>query len=370
LNQSEHTVLILGGYGFFGQRIATALSKQGGIRTIIAGRRLSECKAVAVAIALPAENAVELDANDPKLAERLRELHVSTLIHTAGPFQNQDYVVARAAIEAKCNYIDLADGREFVANVEQLHSLASDANITVISGASSVPALSSAVINYHLPLFKTLESVRYGIASGARAPGIATMKGVFGYCGKPIHRLVEGMWSTTYGWLDIHRHAFPAPVGKRWLGSCDIPDLALFPKYYPSLKTVVFYAGFASSIGHLTVWFLASLVKAGMLKSVVPFAPMFSRISKWMEPMTSNKGAMFVELEGVGLDEQPLKRTWTLIAAQNHGPHIPCGAAIALAKKLATGDVLPKGAMPCIGLLTVSEYLDPILDLDLTIILS
>jgi hypothetical protein len=75
-----------------------------------------------------------------------------------------------------------------------------------------------------------------------------------------------------------------------------------------------------------------------------------------MEPFVSDKGGMFVSLEGIGMDGQALKLTWHLVAAQNHGPHIPCGASIALVQKLARGDVLPHGAMPCMGLLSVDDY--------------
>jgi hypothetical protein len=36
-----------------------------------------------------------------------------------------------------------------------------------------------------------------------------------------------------------------------------------------------------------------------------------------------------------------------------------------LARKLADGNVLPSGAMPCMGLLTVGEYLDALKGLDI-----
>src|SRR5205085_7181845 len=130
----------------------------------------------------------------------------------------------------------------------------------------------SAVIDQYAPQFTRLDSIRIGIASGARAPGIATVKGVFGYCGKPIRRWENGAWTTTYGWLDLQRHRFPHPVGTRFLGSCDVPDLEIFPKRYPSAKTVTFHAGFASNVGHLAVCSLAALTKAHVLTSVAPFA--------------------------------------------------------------------------------------------------
>ena len=76
--------------------------------------------------------------------------------------------------------------------------------------------------------------------------------------------------------------------------------------------------------------------------------------------LLSDKGGMFVTLEGPGLDGQPLALTWHLVAEQNHGPYVPCGAAVALTRKLASEGTLPAGAMPCVGLLGVDEYLAPL----------
>jgi hypothetical protein len=229
-----------------------------------------------------------------------------------------------------------------------------------------VPALSSAVIDRYLPRFGRLESIEIGISSGARSPGLATVKGVFSYGGKPIRSWQSGSWVNAYGWLNLHRHEFPKPLGKRWLGSCDIPDLELFPLRYPTVKTVTFQAGFASDLGHLVVWSLAGLVKAGIISDMSGFARSLNRLSRWIEPIVSDKGGMFVTLEGQGIDGTPLSTTWNLIAQSNHGPHIPCGAAIALARKIGSGIWLTKGAMPCMGLLTVEEFLEPLRDLDVS----
>jgi glutamyl-tRNA reductase len=42
-----HTVLVLGGYGFFGQRISAALASTGSLRVLIAGRDLARASATA-----------------------------------------------------------------------------------------------------------------------------------------------------------------------------------------------------------------------------------------------------------------------------------------------------------------------------------
>ena len=355
--QDMHTVMVLGGYGFFGARICGALAEDRNIRLLIAGRNAAKAQALAVQLGVNSQQGLMMDARDPQLAQQLLGLQVDTVIHTAGPFQGQDYAVAEAAIAAGANYVDLADGREFVAGIGTLDARAKARGIFLTSGASSLPALSSAVVDRYLPRFGRLDSIRMGIGSGARAPGAATMRGVFGYCGKPFLRLTQGEWHAVHGWLDMQRYRFPQPVGARLLSNCDVPDLALFPARYPTVRTVTFHAGFASAPGHLVVWAGAQLVRAGLLFSLAPMVAPLHAMSRWLEPLVSDKGGMFVALEGIGTDGKPLELAWHLVAAQNHGPHIPCGAAIALARKLARNAALPRGAMPCVGLLTVEEYL-------------
>ncbi|UGQ46714.1 saccharopine dehydrogenase family protein [Massilia endophytica] len=359
-----HTILVLGGYGFFGGRICAALHGNEDIRLLIGGRQLAKARSLCDELGLGHTHAVGIDARDPALAQRLAELQVNTVIHTAGPFQGQDYAVAKAAIAAGANYIDLADGRDFVANIGSLNAEAAARGVLVTSGASSLPALSSAVVDRYAPRFARLERIRHGIASGARSPGLATMTGIFSYCGKPFTRLHDGQWRSARGWLGLERYRFPHPVGNRLLGACDVPDLVLFPQRYPQLRSVSFQAGFASMLGHLVVWAGAQGVRFGLLRSMRSWARPLHRIARWMEPLVSDKGGMFVEMEGVGHDGAPLALHWHVLAARNHGPHIPCGAAIALARKLARGDALPRGAMPCVGLLSVEEYLGALKGLD------
>ena len=360
------TVLVLGGYGFFGHRICASLASDTSIRLLVAGRHLDRALQTARHLGLGTDQALLLDANHSDFGRLVKASGAEIVIHTAGPFQQQDYGVARAAIEAGCHYIDLADGRQFVAGISALDDEARKHNVSVISGASSVPALSSAVVDRYQPQFARLESIELAISSGARAPGLATVQGIFGYAGRPFHYLSNGEWATAHGWRGLRRHRFPAPLGPRWLCHCDIPDLELFPKRYPDVSTVSFEAGFASDLGHVVVWTLAGLVKAGALPSASPFAAPLNRLSRWIEPVVSHRGGMFVQLKGIGHDGKPLRITWNLVAQNNHGPHIPCGAAIALAQKLCGGGRLPSGAMPCMGLLSVEEYLAALPGLNLT----
>jgi len=74
-----HTVLVLGGYGFFGGRICEALSRMADIRLFIAGRDLLKAQSAARMLGLTDDRGIAIDANGPDLAEQLSQLHIDTL---------------------------------------------------------------------------------------------------------------------------------------------------------------------------------------------------------------------------------------------------------------------------------------------------
>jgi len=360
-----HNILVIGGYGNFGQLICKALAQDANIRLLVGGRDGARATAFAASLGSAQACGISIDAQAPDLAEQLQALHVDTLIQTAGPFQGQNYAVAEACITARCNYIDLADARSFVAGIAALDARARAAGVLVTSGASSVPALTSAIVDHLLPEFSELFEIRHGISAGGHTPGLATMSGVLGYCGKPIQRLENGRWVISYGWQDLHRYPYAAPVGGRWLGSCDVPDLEIFPQRYAGVQSVVFHAGVGNPVSHLATWVLAGVVRMGLLNSLAPLAPIFMSVNRWLEPLSPVVSAVHAELRGLNHDGKPHCKIWQLITFDNHGPHIPCGAAIALARKFADGNMPVKGATPCVGLLTLEEYLGALAHLNL-----
>ena len=229
-----HRVLVLGGYGNFGTIIARKLAGETGIAVVVAGRNAS--RAAAFARDLGTQSA-HLDADAPDLAAKVSKLRIDTLISTAGPFQGKDYSVPRAAIAARAHYIDLADARHFVCGIAALDGEAKARGVLVASGASSVPALAAAVVDSFLPEFSVLEDLKHGICSSEKTPGVATVAAVLGYCGRPFEVLEGGQWKSVYGWQELERRTL-AHVGPRWFANCDVPDLEVFARRYPSLRTL------------------------------------------------------------------------------------------------------------------------------------
>ena len=53
---------------------------------------------------------------------------------------------------------------------------------------------------------------------------------------------------------------------------------------------------------------------------------------------------------------KPLQVNWRVVAPNNHGPEIPCMAAILLLRKLGHGELPAIGAHPCMGFLELDEF--------------
>jgi saccharopine dehydrogenase-like NADP-dependent oxidoreductase len=229
-------VLVIGGYGNFGSYIARALAPDPQIRLLIGGR--AKAKAEAFVAGLGGANLAEAHAIDidGDLAAALDQTSPDIVVHTTGPFQHQDHRVARACIAHGCHYLDLADARDFVVTINELDAAAHARGVIVVSGASSVPCLSAAVIDHYRSSFARLDTIDYGISAAQQTNrGLATTSSVLGYVGKPLLRLRDGRMQRVFGWQDTHAVRYPE-LGLRLFGNCDVPDLDLFPRRYPEVR--------------------------------------------------------------------------------------------------------------------------------------
>lgn len=346
-------VLILGGYGNFGKRNADALVRSG-VSVIIAGRNQQKAEALAATLGSLAK--AEMVNAEHNLAAALERLKPCVVINTCGPFQLKNYDVAEACIGSGIHYIDLADGREFVAGITTLDAKAKAAGVTIISGASTVPGLSSAVLEHYRHEFSHIDSLIYGISPGQKAErGLATTQGILTYIGKAL-KPVTGDTKPRYGWQDVYLQPYPE-LGKRWMANCDIPDLDLLPARY-GIKNIRFSAGMENTFLHLGIWCMSWLVRFGLPLHLEKHAAFLLRVSYWFDHFGTGDGGMHVIMSGIGKNSQPHKRTWYIVAKNGDGPQIPCVPAIILARKLATGGSLAAGAKPCVGMVTLEEYLE------------
>jgi saccharopine dehydrogenase-like NADP-dependent oxidoreductase len=252
--------VVIGGFGNFGARICRALEGDRTVEVIASSRSAG----------------ARLDIDSEGFGDALRRLSPGLVVHCAGPFQGQDYRVASAALAAGADYLDLADGRDFVASFRQRNDAAAkEAGRIALSGASTLPALSSAVVDFLSHRFREFEEIHIVIAPGQRAPrGSATLAAVFSYAGRPFKWLQEGSWTDAWGWQELRRVRIDG-IGTRWAAACDVPDLALLPARYPGVRTVQFRAALEVGAQHLALWSVAALRRVG-----VPLP-----IERWVGPL-------------------------------------------------------------------------------------
>ena len=346
--------IVLGGYGNFGSRICRALANWPGIELVVAGR--DGVKAAALAAECGAASAV-IDINDAHLAHTLTDLGADLVIHTAGPFQAQGYGVALAAAAAGAHYIDLADGRRFVCDFPaNLNAWFLRQGRQAITGASTVPALSSAVIDHLTTRWLSISEIDYCIAPAQTAPrGIATLAGVLSYCGAPIEVWQDGRWVTQHGWCAPSRVQF-ARLKPRIGALCDIPDLELFPAYYKGVQSVMFRAALEVSIGQRGLAAIGALRRWGVIGRPERLAAFMNRAADGLDLFGSALGGMVVRVRGIDSAGGQASAAWHITADDDTGPEIPCMPAILLARRLAAGEPFKAGAFTSTSQLSLAEF--------------
>lgn len=348
-------ILLLGGYGGFGARIARRLAAAGH-EVLVAGR--SHEKAARFCAGRPGLTPLALDRNTG-LAAVLAEERPALLIDAAGPFQGAGYGVARACIAAGCHYLDIADGRDFVAGIGELDEAAQAAGVAVISGASSVPALSGAVVRKLAAGMESVSAVEMAISASNRATaGPSVTKAIFSYIGKAIPLWRGRRPDIGRGWQHLQRLDFTIagepPLRRRLVGLADVPDLALLPGRLPGRPAVTFRAGTEMATQNLALWLASWPVRWGWLADLARFVPLVLRAQKLTSGFGSDRSGMMVRLFGLA-EGARVERRWTLIASQGDGPEIPGLAAAILVDRLAVGTIAP-GARDAGELLTLAEF--------------
>lgn len=354
-------IIILGGYGNFGKRIAENLLSLPSVTILITGRNYEKAAELCVQFDQQKPTALlkaaKLDMSSSTFEKELACLNPFLVIHTGGPFQGQDYTVPKACINVGAHYIDLADDRRFVCDITQLNQSALDKGVLVVSGASSVPGLSSTVIDHYLPRFNKLETIDFAISPGNKAErGEATIRAILSYTGHPFKLLRNKQWINVFGWGESRKRDFGGTIGLRWLANIDIPDLELFPARYPSVENVQFQAGLEVTTLHHGMSLMSKLAQYKIVKNWAPLTKLIVKASELFLPFGTDRGGMQVTLHGIGLDGKNLEINWTLYANDGVGPYIPTISTIILARKLIDNSMTSTGALACQGMYTLEEF--------------
>lgn len=347
-------VLVLGGYGGFGRRISRRLAAQGH-EVLVAGRSFARAEAFCrdAAHLIP----VGLDRSD--IVAELSRHAPDLLVDASGPFQAMDLTIPRACIAAGVHYCDIADSRTFVTAVPELDAAARERGVIVISGASSVPALSGAVARELSAGLDRVTAVEIAIsASNRAAAGPAVAAAILGQVGKPFRLQRGGREDVAHGWQKPIRIDFEVPglrpLRHRRVALVDVPDVELMPDRLPGTPSVIFRAGTELDFQNIALGLLSWPVRWGWLNSLTGLAPWLAPLQRLTARLGSDRSAMSLRLFGMAGDRR-LERHWTLIAERGDGPEIPALAVPPLVARILAGEEQP-GARDAGQALTLADF--------------
>jgi hypothetical protein len=356
-------ILILGGYGTFGGRLAQLLKDEAALTLLIAGRSLPSAQAFCDRLGGAARLVPLQFDRDGDLRQQLHAAQPELLVDASGPFQDYSgdpYRVVAACIEARVDYMDLADGSAFVKGIARFDAAAQQRGIAVLSGVSSFPVLTAAVVRRLYADLARIERISAGIApSPYAAVGPNVIRAIAGYSGKKTRLVRGGQPAWGHALTETRRYTI-APPGQLPLRSIrfslvDVPDLQLLPELWAGIDSVWIGAGPVPELLHRMLNGLAWLVRLRLLPTLLPLAPLFHWVigrCRWGEP----RGGMFVAVQGRDALGQPQQRSWHLLAEGDDGPLIPSMAVEALVRRRLKGFRPAAGARAALHELELEDY--------------
>ena len=349
-------ILLLGGYGGFGGRIAWRLAAAGH-EVLVAGRSIDKARAFCG----DAPSLIPLALDRSGIATALKEHKSDIVVDASGPFQAMDHAVPMACIAAGVHYVDIADSRDFVCGIRALDDAARAAGVILLSGASSVPALSGATVRHLARGMDRVRAVEMAISASNKATaGPSVSAAIVGQIGQPMRIWRGQRWAKAFGWQEMRsvqfRCAGTEAITDRKVALVDVPDLALLPERLAGYPTVSFRAGTELWFQNWALWLASWLVRWRLVTTFAPLARFLHPFQSLTRSLGSDRSAMIVLLFG-DVAGQKVERRWTLIADRGDGPEIPTLSVVPIVARILSGQEAA-GARDAGEALTLTDYAD------------
>jgi len=233
--------IVLGGAGGMGQGVARDLIKQQQVTDVILADLYPDPERLAPKLR-DSEKAtlIKMDVNDhDAMVNRFKEIDV--VINCAGPFYKTAVPVAKAAVEAKKNYIDICDdyeGTEILFNSD-IDKMAKESGITVLTGMGSDPGTNNVLVKSYADRLDTVDDIYlYWVVSIAELAGAAWDHSLHMTLGK-IPQYIDGKLVYVEGGTEEVAEQFLEPLGICHVRYVGHPQPLTLPRYIKGVKNVI-----------------------------------------------------------------------------------------------------------------------------------
>jgi saccharopine dehydrogenase (NAD+, L-lysine-forming) len=233
--------LVLGGTGGMGQGVARDLIKQEQIKKVILGDINTDPSRVQDKLRASEKVSLSrIDVNDYNgMVSAIQDVDV--VVNCAGPFYKTAVAVARAAVEAKVNYIDICDDYEaaeilFGSDIDQA---AKEAGITVLTGMGSDPGTNNVIVKWYANQLDRVDEISlFWVVSIAELAGAAWDHSLHMTIGK-IPQYLDGQLVYVEGGTGEETAEFLDPLGACRVRYVGHPQPLTIPRYIKGVKRVV-----------------------------------------------------------------------------------------------------------------------------------
>jgi saccharopine dehydrogenase (NAD+, L-lysine-forming) len=167
---------------------------------------------------------------------------VDVVINCAGPFYKTAVAVARAAVEAKVNYIDICDDYEAVPilfSEAAIDEAAKEAGITVLTGMGSDPGTNNVLVKWYANQLDRVDEIHlFWVVSIAELAGAAWDHSLHMVTGK-IPQFLDGRLEYVDGGTGEEIATFLEPLGTCKVRYVGHPQPITIPRYIEGVKKVV-----------------------------------------------------------------------------------------------------------------------------------
>jgi lysine 6-dehydrogenase len=233
--------LVLGGAGGMGQGVARDLIKQQQITDVVLGDLYPDPERLAPKLRDSEKvKLIKMDVNDHNgMVNTFKETDI--VINCAGPFYKTAVPVAKAAVEARVNYIDICDdyeGTEILFNSE-IDMLAREAGITVLTGMGSDPGTNNVLVKWYADRLDRVDDVYlYWVVAIAELAGAAWDHSLHMTLGK-VPQYLNGALVHVEGGTELTAEEFLEPLGTCHVRYVGHPQPLTIPKYIQGVKNVI-----------------------------------------------------------------------------------------------------------------------------------
>jgi saccharopine dehydrogenase (NAD+, L-lysine-forming) len=235
-------VLVVGGAGTMGQAVALDLVKQEQVKKVLLGDIITDPTRLREKLrANEKASLTKVDVKDHQgLVSAIRNADV--VVNCAGPFYKTAVAVARAAVEAKVDYIDICDDHEAtkILFASDIDGAAREAGITVLTGMGSDPGTNNVLVRWYADRLDRVDEVAlfWAVSIADLTEGAAWDHSLHMIIGK-LPQYIDGRLEYVEGGTGEETAQFLEPLGACQVRYVGHPQPLTIPRYIKGVKRVV-----------------------------------------------------------------------------------------------------------------------------------